>query len=487
MITSHKPIPLSDNNWKRINMRSVSHVLGAEMMHNLYNRHWPRINSLRFRHTITNYKNGVVESYAPVSEWNTLQKWLSKKFIACDTILIREIEAILNPDYAFVNELLSKIDKTDLSQTSNDDLALLLIDVMDYSLGDIYKLNVVQIEYSLNYALHQLLADYEPVLEDRNLLLSQLVSPGELTVAQEEEIEFGIILNEGLTNKVFEDIEHSEILPLIKAHHKRYAPTHCAYGEESPRIKDYIDKYLYQINNSVVPLSYDEAMRQVKDQQLKSQALLGRLNNESVTLLCNLMANIGVFRDKNKAKLGETVTRRLSILDEIVRRTNVQRVDLNMYLLYEIVELLDKGTNLDKKIIATRKADGFSFVRNEDVIPYSHIAITNSTDDAFINGICASPGYIEGTAKIVISKDDIGKVEPNDIMVAIGTDFDLLEIMNLCSAIITEEGGLLSHASVVSREMLKPCLIGVENATKIFKDDDMLRLDATNGRIYIIK
>lgn len=55
--------------------------------------------------------------------------------------------------------------------------------------------------------------------------------------------------------------------------------------------------------------------------------------------------------------------------------------------------------------------------------------------------------------------------------------------MNVCSGIITEEGGLLSHASVVSRELKKPCLIGVVNATKLLKIGDSIGLDATEGKI----
>jgi pyruvate,water dikinase len=106
-------------------------------------------------------------------------------------------------------------------------------------------------------------------------------------------------------------------------------------------------------------------------------------------------------------------------------------------------------------------------------------------DQKLIPGICASQGKVSGQAKIITSKDDISKMRPGDIMVAIGTDFDLLEIMHLSAGIITEEGGLLSHASVVSRELGKPCLIGVANATKFLKDGDQITLDATKGTILI--
>ena len=68
-------------------------------------------------------------------------------------------------------------------------------------------------------------------------------------------------------------------------------------------------------------------------------------------------------------------------------------------------------------------------------------------------------------------------------MVALGTDFDLMNIMQRAGAIVTEEGGLLSHAAVISRELNIPCIINVKDATKILKDGDVIEVDADKGFI----
>ena len=73
--------------WKQINSREVSHLMAAEVIHNLYGRYWPRVNSIRFRHTITNFISGNVTTYAPKREWKYLEEWLSKKFLVYDEIL----------------------------------------------------------------------------------------------------------------------------------------------------------------------------------------------------------------------------------------------------------------------------------------------------------------------------------------------------------------------------------------------------------------
>lgn len=56
-----------------------------------------------------------------------------------------------------------------------------------------------------------------------------------------------------------------------------------------------------------------------------------------------------------------------------------------------------------------------------------------------------------------------------------------------CRAIITDEGGILSHASVVSRELNKPCIIGTKIATKVLKDGMYIEVDADKGVVKIIK
>lgn len=61
------------------------------------------------------------------------------------------------------------------------------------------------------------------------------------------------------------------------------------------------------------------------------------------------------------------------------------------------------------------------------------------------------------------------------------TSVDFIPAMEKASAFVTNEGGVTSHASIVSREMNKPCIIGTRIATKIFKDGDLVEVDANNG------
>ena len=107
-----------------------------------------------------------------------------------------------------------------------------------------------------------------------------------------------------------------------------------------------------------------------------------------------------------------------------------------------------------------------------------------------LSGIVASVGKetkIKGQVRIVIDPKKIKDFLKGDVLVAPMTSPDYVFLMKLCSAIVTDTGGLTSHAAIVSRELHKPCIIGTKIATKVLKDGDLVEVDTNNGTIKILK
>jgi pyruvate kinase len=89
--------------------------------------------------------------------------------------------------------------------------------------------------------------------------------------------------------------------------------------------------------------------------------------------------------------------------------------------------------------------------------------------------------------KVVIAnnaKEALEKVKEGSILITIGSDRDMVPAIEKCSALITEEGGLTSHAAVVGINLGIPVIVGVENATTLFKDGQEITVDAGRGVIY---
>ena len=101
-----------------------------------------------------------------------------------------------------------------------------------------------------------------------------------------------------------------------------------------------------------------------------------------------------------------------------------------------------------------------------------------------LKGLPASPGIGSGKVKKVTSLHDLGKVLKGDVLVAKMTNPDYVPAMQRASAIVTDEGGLTSHAAIVSREMGIPCIVGTEKATKILEDNQEITVDGGKGNVY---
>jgi len=104
-----------------------------------------------------------------------------------------------------------------------------------------------------------------------------------------------------------------------------------------------------------------------------------------------------------------------------------------------------------------------------------------------LGGVVANPGRYVGKIKLVNSVDKIMNVKEEDIVVTTDNSPLFSLAFMKASAIISEKGGSLCHLAIVSREMNKPCILGVEDASEILKEGMLVEVDAINNRITILK
>jgi len=94
-------------------------------------------------------------------------------------------------------------------------------------------------------------------------------------------------------------------------------------------------------------------------------------------------------------------------------------------------------------------------------------------------------GYGAGVAKVVLNPDDASELmKKGDVLVTAMTNPDFVPFMKMASAIVTDKGGITSHAAIVSRELAIPCVVGTETATKELKTGKTYTVDSRNGIIY---
>ncbi|MBS3053946.1 MAG: phosphoenolpyruvate synthase [Candidatus Aenigmarchaeota archaeon] len=110
-------------------------------------------------------------------------------------------------------------------------------------------------------------------------------------------------------------------------------------------------------------------------------------------------------------------------------------------------------------------------------------SVSEETEYA-VKGLPASPGAATGTVRILASAKEMGRISPGDILVAKMTSPDFVPAMKIAAGIVTDEGGMTSHAAIVSRELGIPCIVGAGTATLALKENQTATLDAYTGRVY---
>jgi len=185
------------------------------------------------------------------------------------------------------------------------------------------------------------------------------------------------------------------------------------------------------------------------------------------------------------------------LFKEIAKRFNLNMHAIFYLLTDEIIDSLKTKKNLSKLINERKKGFGF-IVYKENITVLKGKALEEykekyvkeeiKKDITELKGTIASKGIIKGTVKVLTGKHEINKIEKGDILVTSMTTPDFVPAMEKAAAFVTDEGGILCHAAIVSREMNKPCIIGTKIATRVLKDGDEVEINANNeGIIKVIK
>ncbi|MCT8137397.1 pyruvate kinase [Anaerobacillus sp. CMMVII] len=182
----------------------------------------------------------------------------------------------------------------------------------------------------------------------------------------------------------------------------------------------------------------------------------------------------------------------------IVAVTHSEEVCRKLALAWGVYpQLGTKATSTDEMLeIAVQEAVKTDFIDHGDLIvisagvPVGETGTTNLMKVHVVGEVVAKGqgiGRKTATGTVVVAKtasDAIAKMKDGAILVTVATDKDMMEAFEKAGAVITEEGGLTSHAAVVGLTLGIPVIVGVNHATDQFEDGDEITVDSTRGNIY---
>lgn len=205
-----------------------------------------------------------------------------------------------------------------------------------------------------------------------------------------------------------------------------------------------------------------------------------------------------IVLDYSKVDLVEGIYHARPLLSEIGKRTGLDWVSVRFLLPDEIRDHIRNSKKADLRALKERMEYFVNVLEDYKINSYfgdeAH-GVANELlerEEAPENikefkGLTAYPGKVRGIACIVTGAQDRDKFRQGQIMVTRDTTTELTSIIKKASAIIADQGSMLSHTAIVSREFKIPCLVQTKFGTKVVKDGDELEVDASNGIVRILR
>ncbi|OGH64575.1 MAG: hypothetical protein A2821_03350 [Candidatus Magasanikbacteria bacterium RIFCSPHIGHO2_01_FULL_41_23] len=344
---------------------------------------------------------------------------------------------------------------------------------------------------------------------DINTTLVKLTQPTEkslIFIEQEELLKIAIELSENNeTRTMIETSTETEIfnqLPIefqnkLEAHRAKYYYTKHIWVSGEYTIADYVNQIKEIFATGIEPSDilkkqYQELERskQEKEKTILLLDIRGQWKD-----VCKAFGDFMITKIYRRYAQLLAVHHMSAILKEIARRMFLTEKQVRFALPVEMKQILLEDKNMSDELQRRTKRCVWYADANIDTVwtgaeadqIFSELEKSEVVEGiSELRGEVGCVGYAKGKVKIIIRAEDMAKMNQGDILVSIATDPDIVPAMKKAGAIVTEQGGITSHAAIVSRELGIPCLIGTKIATRIFKDGDMVEVDATKGIVRLI-
>ncbi|MFH0853394.1 MAG: PEP-utilizing enzyme [bacterium] len=282
--------------------------------------------------------------------------------------------------------------------------------------------------------------------------------------------------------------------PQIEEHRRQYG--HITYNYDGPgwSVED-IMKRMGELSDNP-DLLCDEIKEiehtSIKTAEQKTEIIKELRLNDEERHLFNTLAVLGYWKFERKLACQRSHLMMEALIEEIMHRYHLTKPEAKMITPDEMQEVLENN-KVDRDELERRVKLSFAIFEGYDgqkvISGEAAKIIEQELEESLkvegkvkeIKGTTAYPGRAKGRVVRVDDESEMEKFAEGDILVSTSAGPNIISIMKKAAAIITDSGGITSHAAIVSRELKVPCVIGTKIATKVLKDGDEVEVDATKG------
>jgi pyruvate,water dikinase len=207
-----------------------------------------------------------------------------------------------------------------------------------------------------------------------------------------------------------------------------------------------------------------------------------------------------VFRENAKSEVIKVLTVMRKLLLELGKRLADKGVlenadDVFFLRQEEIAPVIQGNADFDIHGVITARRDEYdknSSITPPDVVfgrfdPDNYVPDEQDEQTEVLNGIGVSPGRVTGKARVILRADSDQQLLAGEILVAPFTDPGWTPYFVPAAAIVMDEGGVISHGSIVAREYGIPAVVNVGTATKLIRTGQKIQVDGNLGVVRILQ
>ncbi len=419
-------------------------------------------------------KEGVYGNYMTkesVAAWSeNSQQYFDK---ARTEEIFAAIEQVLTEYYAFGEDIRTR----DLASLSMKELAALFAEykrLMGESQA-LFGSSTPSGTFAVEQRIKELVNNEEDFI--------QLSTPAEEDSTMQERREFRALARAGATD--------DELL----AHARRY-PALFFNTFDVQEALEYL-RMRAQQEHDQAPLDFSQHLADIKK---KHQEIYDAIGKDELPYFAGILQRAGLGRYRLKHVWSGIEFLCLDLLKEIAKRIGLDtRTLIRTYMHSDIEAFFQNGTTLTEQEIKDRTTCILlhwhdkrqeRYFGEEALIKRKALLGEQKKKPESIKGMVANKGAIEGRARVVLVNDikqmleDANAFQKGEILVTTMTSPAMVPVIEKAAAIVTDEGGICSHAAVIAREFGIPCIIGTHNATSTIATGDTIRISET-GEIEI--
>jgi phosphohistidine swiveling domain-containing protein len=434
----------------------------------------------------------VVNVYYPK---NDIDKWKeeSKKFL--DEKFFKEYLDEYNKESKVWWNWIRKIEKKDYSKINKKELLKDHSDFCLYQRDSLahFAISRPEVTYAVEQRLEEIIK--KEYTNDWTDVVGILTTPLELDDIQKEYVDWLKLIEDNSKVEKKDYISHTSNYPWL------------VFGQFSDeKVIDYLSKR----RESEVG-SYKEEMDKIskrkKDLENKQQKIYSKFKDDfnEVKYLVEFLQRQSKERMNIKSFWIGSYYLARNMWNTISNILEIQLWDLLMFFTTpEIQNLLNDKFTGDVNSLITNRRSGYAvdfspggdvniLNRSEAEILYNKRIKKLQINSKVIKGQVASSGFYKGIVRKVIPgdldmlQDSIKNFKQGEILVTTMTQPNMMVIAQKAGAIVTDEGGITSHAAIIARELKIPCIVGCLHTMEILSDGDNIEVDAKNGIISLLE